>query len=127
MLPGTKTGWPTSRYAAGISGEPAGNARVAPLRWTQTSRPWWSSIFATLCATSYTWRVPAATAAPRILATAPRTRCAMAWRFANAKFAAAAIAARYRRPSGEESGAQASWRSGRTMPSRRIAASIVRT
>ena len=52
MLPGMKTGWPTSRYRAGISPEPAGKARVAPLRWTQTVRPPWLSTLATLCATS---------------------------------------------------------------------------
>src|SRR5688572_15582751 len=38
MLPGTMTGWPTARYADGTSAWPAGNARVAPFRWTHTRR-----------------------------------------------------------------------------------------
>ena len=45
-----------------------------------------------------------------------RTQCAMIWRFAKAKFAAQAIAAKYRFPSGEPIGAQQSWRSGKSIP-----------
>src|SRR5713101_9120667 len=55
ILPGIRTGWPTSLYSAGTSGLPGGKDRVAPLRWTMTFRIFpstlWVSSLATLWAT----------------------------------------------------------------------------
>jgi hypothetical protein len=65
-------------------------------------------------------------AMPSAAPTLSRIQCAMTWRLAKAKFAAAAIAARYCRPSGEAIGAQASCRSGSAMPYLRLASAITR-
>ena len=60
MEPGTRTGCPTLRNSSGRSAWPAGSARVAPLRCTQSVRrrpsTSWDSILARLCDTSYTRR-----------------------------------------------------------------------
>ena len=62
MSPGINTGWPTSRYADGMSWDPGGKARVAPLRCTHTvsscSLILWRSNLAMLWQTSYTSRNP---------------------------------------------------------------------
>ena len=53
---------------------------------------------------------------PNTRSNTSRTRWVMSWRFANAVFAAAVIAPKYARPSGERNGAQPSSRSCTAMP-----------
>ena len=53
-----------------------------------------------------------ARAPPNARRQTPRIRWVITWRLPKPKFAAAAMAAKYPLPSADDSGAQASWRSG---------------
>ena len=105
-----------------LPGGPAGKARVAPLRWTHTFFCLPSTVVLLElrdvvghvvergpCRRSSHGR-------PKTSANTSRACCISSWRLQKPKLAAARIAAMYLRPSGLSTGAQASWRSGRSMP-----------